>query len=219
LTLVKAELAKAQREFAQWHADLAANGKFVGPPGTPGEKGAPGALGPPGAPGPVGERGAAGERGEPGDQGPQGFEGAPGRDGRDGLPGVSGVTGERGKDGRDGVDGKDGLGVADLDVVYDGERRLVVRWTNGDRLVERAWIMPIAIYRGVWREGSYEPNDVVTYAGSTFICKIDTIQKPETDDWRLSVKRGNHGRDGKPGEPGAPGPEGRPGRDLSYAAR
>src|SRR5262245_12998012 len=70
-----------------------------------------------------GEKGDDGEPGPPGAPGAAGEEGRPGRDGRDGLPGVPGA---RGFDGTNGKDGKDGLGIADLEITYDGDRKSVV---------------------------------------------------------------------------------------------
>jgi integrin beta 3 len=73
------------------------------------------------------------------------------------------------------------------------------------------------IYRGVWKAGdAYEPGDTVTWGGSLFVCRRETIAKPETnDDWTLAVKRGRDGKDGQPGRPGERGPEGAAGRDLT----
>jgi len=160
--------------------------------------------------------------GPPGPPGPPGADGAPGadgRDGRDGLPGVQGLPGEKGRDGRDGIDGKDGLGVADFDVLHDSDRRITLVWSNDERTIQRSFEFPFQCYRGVWREGTYQRGDQVTRNGSQFTAKCETTLPPESDDWQLSAKRGNHGKDGKDGERGPPGPEGRPGRDLSFATR
>src|SRR5690606_9357342 len=65
-------------------------------------------------------------------------------------------------------DGIDGLGVKDLDVVQDG-RAIVLRWSNGDRTEERRFEFPVAIYRGVFKEGhAYEPGDMVTFGGNVW---------------------------------------------------
>lgn len=164
-------------------------------------------------------RGERGDRGADGTQGPPGADGAdgqPGRDGRDGLPGVAGANGERGRDGLAGKDGKDGLGVADFDVAYDGRRKFTLRWLNGERLVERTFVMPIQIYCGSWENGkAYEANDVVTHGGQLFVAKCNTDKRPFGDDWQLASKRGADGKDGKEGKQGVPGPPGRDGRDLT----
>ncbi|MDX0487531.1 hypothetical protein GOL97_26125 [Sinorhizobium medicae] len=101
--------------------------------------------------------------------------------------------------GRDGDPGKDGLGFDDLDVSYDGEKTITLKFTQGERVKEFAFTMPVVIDRGVYRDGSeYKAGDGVTWGGSFWIAQKDTSAKPDAgDDWRLSVKRG---RDGKHGE-------------------
>lgn len=101
--------------------------------------------------------------------------------------------------GEDGDPGNDGLGFDDLDVVYDGEKTITLKFTQGERVKEFAFTMPVVIDRGVYRDGSeYKAGDGVTWGGSFWIAQKDTSAKPDAgDDWRLSVKRG---RDGKNGE-------------------
>ncbi|WP_085043854.1 hypothetical protein [Ensifer aridi] len=101
--------------------------------------------------------------------------------------------------GRDGDPGKDGLGFDDFDVSYDGEKTVTLKFTQGERVKEFAFTMPVVIDRGVYRDGSqYKAGDGVTWGGSFWIAQKDTSAKPDAgDDWRLSVKRG---RDGKNGE-------------------
>jgi hypothetical protein len=160
--------------------------------------------------------GERGQDGPPGAPGISGIDGASGRDGRDGLPGVPGPPGEHGRDGINGKDGKDGLGVADFDVLHDGRRKFILRWANGDRLVEKFFVLPVQIYCGVWESGkSYESHDVVTYGGSMFVAKCNTDKRPEGEDWQLCVKRGGNGSNGKEGKQGPQGPAGRDGRDLT----
>lgn len=103
-----------------------------------------------------------------------------------------------GKDGDPGKDGADGVGFDDLDVTYDGEKTITLKFTKGDRVKEFAFTMPVVIDRGVYREGQeYKAGDAVTWAGSVWIAQKDTSVKPDTgDDWRLSVKRGRDGKDG-----------------------
>lgn len=52
-------------------------------------------------------------------------------------------------------------------------------------------------YRGVYRsDESYEPQDVVTFSGSAWICKEATTDKPgEGGAWQLMVKKGRDGKD------------------------
>lgn len=57
-------------------------------------------------------------------------------------------------------------------------------------------------YRGVWKEGEVYNREVgVTHAGSMWIAKAVTTERPGTDEgaafWVLAVKRGTDGRDGK----------------------
>lgn len=164
-----------------------------------------GLTGPEGRPGRDGEPGAAGRPGE------RGLQGEPGRDGRDGLPGVPGRPGEKGvdgvdgKDGRDGADGKDGLGFEDLNVEYDGERGLLLRFACGELVKEFRFTLPGIIYRGVWKEGAFAKGDAVTWGGSMWIAMEDTSEQPEKSAaWRLAVKRGDKGKDLRPDEPKGP---------------
>jgi hypothetical protein len=198
-------------------------------PGPAGEKGATGSPGELGATGPIGETGPRGDKGEPGDLGPIGPIGPPGTpgpagekgmdgiNGRDGLPGLAGLTGPKGFDGTNGtngIDGKDGLGFDDLDVTYDGERGFTLCFARGEQKKEFTFSMPVMLYRNVWKEGTYERGDVVTFGGSQFHCNRPTSDKPETSDaWTLCAKRGRDGKDGKPGDRG---PQGLPAKERAY---
>lgn len=97
-----------------------------------------------------------------------------------------------------GEDGDDGLGFDDLDVAYDGEKTITLKFTQGERVKEFAFTMPVVIDRGVYRDGSeYKAGDGVTWGGSFWIAQKDTSAKPDAgDDWRLSVKRGRDGKNG-----------------------
>lgn len=82
-------------------AQLASDGKAVGPPGPPGPHGPDGAKGPPGPagvgpPGPEGPRGAKGDPGPPGPEGPQGIQGLQGAQGVQGPQGPQGPKGPPG---------------------------------------------------------------------------------------------------------------------------
>jgi Collagen triple helix repeat (20 copies) len=163
-----------------------------------------------------GEKGDRGDDGAPGPPGPPGAAGADGATGRDGRDGLPGVPGDRGRDGANGKDGKDGLGVADLDITYDGGRRETYRWSNGDRMIEKTFVRAWPLYCGTWESGkAYEAHDIVTYGGELYIAKCDTNNRPRTDDWQLCSKRGADGKDGKPGDRGPAGPTGMNGRDLT----
>jgi hypothetical protein len=170
----------------------------IGPAGPIGEKGEPGNVGPPGPmgpSGPVGEKGPAGigvsgEPGPPGATGPIGPEGKslPGPPGRDGLPGIPGR------------DGKDGLGLEHFDIQYDGNKTFIFTYGAGDRLERKSFMIPVNVWRGIWKAGAYLHGDTVTWNGSLWIAQRDTEKKPAgfdgNDDWILAVKRG---RDGKAG--------------------
>lgn len=134
----------------------------------------------------------------PGLQGEQGKEGPQGRDGRDGQPGRDGKDGEKGLDGKDGANGLDGVGFDDLSLDYDGERALTVRFQKGERIKEFPIILPIHIDRGVYRPGTFEKGDGVTFGGSYWTAKCTTETKPgDSDDWGLTVRKGRDGKDAK----------------------
>jgi hypothetical protein len=166
-------------------------------------------------PGAKGEKGDRGEKGDPGDPGPAGAA----RDGRDGLPGRDG---EKGLDGLPGRDGKDGLGFDDLGVDYDGERTVTLRYVRGDDVKAFPLVLPVPIYRGVYRpDQNYARGDQVTFGGSIWHCNQPSEEKPGDGSaaWTLAAKRGRDGRNGKDGEKGERGLEGKPGRDLTELER
>jgi len=97
-------------------------------------------------------------------------------------------------------DGRDAVPVDGFDVKLEG-RRLILTLTPADpdiAPVTRELTLPMFEYHGVWKDGEYDTNAVVTFGGSAFIATRPTKAKPETDDsWRLIVKRGRDGKDGK----------------------
>lgn len=107
-----------------------------------------------------------------------------------------------------GPPGRDGFSLEDLAFEYDGERRVTLRFECGDIKKELELVLPIPIYRGVYKEGErYERGDSVSFGGSTFVAHEDTSDKPETSKaWQLSVKRGRDGRDGVVRNIPTPGP-------------
>lgn len=148
-------------------------------------------------------------------------DGEPGRDGLDvkdmfradggRLVAVmsDGTTKDLGKFvGDDGKPGLDGVGFDDMTVEHDGERKAVLRFTKGERVVENVITLPTVIYRGVFKaEQPYERGDSVTQAGSTWIATKDTSERPgDGADWVLSVKRGRDGKDGELKPPTDPKP-------------
>jgi hypothetical protein len=113
-------------------------------------------------------------------------------------------------------------------VVLDGIAEESERVLDDGRMLERTTVYTsgrsftrrietaVAIYRGVWKEGSYRRGDLVTRDGSQWHCEKDTAATPGlSPDWRLCVKRGRDGKDGKPGTAGERGPPGTAGRDLT----
>lgn len=155
--------------------------------------------------------------GPPGAVGPPGPEGQQGRDGRDGVPGALGATGARGLDGKDGTNGRDGLGFEDLDIAFDGERTVTLRFMRGDQIKEFPVVFHnAAIYRDVFKQGtSYARSDLVTWGGSMWIARQATSDKPGegATQWQLVVKAGREGREGKAGR------DGKDGKDLLKGLR
>lgn len=102
-------------------------------------------------------------------------------------------------------DGVDGFGFDDVNVDYDGERRVTLRFARGDRVKEFPVVLPIPIDRGVWQSGvTYAAGDCVTRSGSYWIAQRDTTAAPGAhDDWRLAVKKGRDGKDASRAREGA----------------
>lgn len=169
-----------------------------GKDGLDGKDGADGRAGADGAPGTDGKGGDAGDRGAAGEKGADGRDGRDGQSGQTGIAGRDGIDGSPGRDGVNGKDGLDGLGFDDLSVEHDGERTFTLSFRRGDQVKEFAFALPVAIDRGVYKDGTdYARGDGVTWAGSWFLAQKDQPQgKPgESDDWRLAVKRGRDGKD------------------------
>ena len=205
-------------------------------PAVKGEKGDKGDAGEPGAAG-VGESGPAGPVGPAGQNGKDadpevinalvaeavqkavalipvakdGRDGDDGKDGRDGLSGQPGRDGEKGADGLNGKDGADGLGFDDIKVEHDGERGFLLKFVAQDRQTTfGGFSVPVQIYRGVWRQDTYEAGDTVTWAGSMWHCNGTTNEKPGDGSkaWTLCVKKGSDGKGGPQGPEGKGGPQG-----------
>lgn len=132
-----------------------------------GPRGFPGIDGVQGDKGDKGERGFEGPKGERGEQGTQGERGEIGPVGAAGIPGVDGQDGERGETGPRGPPGPKG--------------------EKGD---------PGLNWRGKFSHGTrYMPGDGVTYEGSSWIAKFDTVALPTTFavDWDLLASKGDTG--------------------------
>jgi len=214
--------------------------------GLSGERGEKGEAGLPGERGEKGDIGERGERGLPGDRGERGEKGEEGQAGRDALEIVmlqeidhsrsyprgvfakhaGGIvksirrtnhfTGDLEKDGWEVMV----EGLADLDIVQDGERTVIftVTKTSG-AIVEKRINLAVPIHRGVYKpETTYEKYDLVTSGGSTWQALKDApVEKPGdgSQEWRLIVKRGRDGKDGERGMQGERGTKGENGRDLT----
>ncbi len=103
---------------------------------------------------------------------------------------------------KDGAPGRDGLSIEDFDATLGADgRTLTLRFSRGEVAKEFAFRLAIPIDCGVYREdASYAKGDGVTFGGSWFIAQKDApVGKPgDSDDWRLSVKRGRDGKDAAP---------------------
>jgi integrin beta 3 len=196
-----------------------------GEPGEPGQPGAPGevdmaavkalieevvaAL-------PPADKGEPGDPGQPGEKGEPGADGAPGADGKDGV-GLADALIDKdghlvltmtdgrtkslccviGKDGEPGKDGLDGVTPEFMDAEFVG-RTLRLTFGEGERVKTVEFQMATPEYRGVFRESeTYEPGDMVTWAGSTWHCDEAKGLKPGAPDsgWTLAVKAGRPGKD------------------------
>lgn len=100
---------------------------------------------------------------------------------------------------KDGVDGKDGLGFDDLDVEQTSERTIVLRFERDGIKKEFPILVPMPIYRGIYKPGKYQRGDLVTLGGSLWHCEVETEEKPgdTSQTWKLAVKRGRDGQDGR----------------------
>ena len=97
-----------------------------------------------------------------------------------------------------GPPGPPGVGLDDYDCTFDGERTvtLTLKSAAGPKAIDL--VFPVPIYREVYRPGeTYGAGDMVTWEGSTWVCRETTTSKPGDTDkrWRLAVKRGRDGRD------------------------
>jgi integrin beta 3 len=174
-----------------------------------------------------GERGTDGREGKDGRDGRDGKDGAPGRDALDLeiLPGIDesksyargtfaqyrgGIIRALRKSDpiTDGID-KAGWavlidGIAAIVVLQGDDARtisVVAMLTSGTKTVSD-FVLPVIIYREVWREGEYTRGDVVTWGGSAWHCQEKTTDKPgNSTSWRLMVKEGARGKDGGSGSP------------------
>jgi hypothetical protein len=103
--------------------------------------------------------------------------------------------------GRDGKDGEPGMGFDDLELSFDGHRTLVFKFTRDEKTKEFAFLVPVPLYREVFKEGiTYYRGDMVSFGGSIWHCaEPSTITKPGQGNpaWKLACKHGRDGRDGR----------------------
>jgi integrin beta 3 len=197
-----------------------------GAPGVDGRDGAPGLAGKDGADGKDGAPGLDGRDGVAGLDGKDGHDGLTGKDGiglaavfrdidgncimtlGDGrtvnigrIDGADGRDGAPGMNGKDGADGRDGFGFEDMteELAEDG-RTVIRRYTRGDLTKEFRHTFAVVLDRGLWKEGTYQKGDGVTWQGQFYIAQNPTSARPLTpaanDDWRLAIKKGKDGKDG-----------------------
>ena len=227
IDIVARAIAEVTAPLLERISVLEAREAVKGEKGDAGRDGADGV----GEPGPVGPVGPAGQDGKDADPeviraivteavqkavalipvAKDGRDGVDGKDGRDGLSGQPGRDGEKGMDGRNGKDGADGLGFGDLEVEHYGERGITSRAVRGEISKAIGQItIPALIYRGVWRQATYDKGDTVTWAGSMWHANDTTNEKPGDGSkaWTLCVKKGADGRVGPEGKSGPQGPKG-----------
>lgn len=106
-----------------------------------------------------------------------------------------------GKDGDPGKDGAPGFALEDFDasLMEDG-RTVLLSFTGKDIDYKVELGFPAMIYRGVYREGSYEKGDTVTWGGSLWHCDAEKTEEKPGDGskaWTLCAKKGRDGRDGE----------------------
>ena len=138
--------------------------------------------------------------------------------------------------GRDGKDGEPGMGFDDLEVGFDGHRTMVFKFTRGEKTKEFSFLLPVPLYREVFKEGTtYCRGDMVSFGGSIWHCaEPSTITKPGQGNpaWKLAAKHGRDGKDGRSAYQVAvdagfrgsesdwlktlKGPPGPPGKDLRH---
>ncbi|SJM33015.1 hypothetical protein [Mesorhizobium delmotii] len=84
----------------------------------------------------------------------------------------------------------------DIDETIEDGGRIVVRrfMRNGELISEKRHVTAAMIYRGIYSEKTfYLPGDVVTKAGSMWICRAECTGIFNGDFWVLAVKKGRDG--------------------------
>jgi hypothetical protein len=84
-------------------------------------------------------------------------------------------------------------GVRAFHVEQIDERNLVaVSQMASGKEQRQEFAMPAMIYKAVWKEGTYQKGDTVTWGGSLWHCDEDTDEKPgdASKCWTLCAKKG-----------------------------
>lgn len=193
----------------------------AGKDGLDGKDGKDGKDGVDGKDGKDGERGPAGKDGLDGKDGKDGKDGADGKDGKDGKDAdpvsekaiadavaaqferrFADLTLSWERQARDAIskaldkmptpkDGVDGLPADAIEITQSGRD---VTITVGEK--SHTIRLDTVIDQGVWKEGSYQKGDGVSFGGSFWIAQEDTADAPSASKaWRLAVKKGRDGRD------------------------
>ncbi|HCI6749240.1 TPA: phage portal protein, partial [Klebsiella variicola subsp. variicola] len=88
----------------------------------------------------------------------------------------------------------DGLKAIEVEQSDDLRTFTIKAMSAAGRLTEKAFSVPVMIYRDVFSNGkAYEPGDAVTWGGSIWHCYEPTTDKPgepHSKGWRLAVKKG-----------------------------
>lgn len=96
-------------------------------------------------------------------------------------------------------DGRDAFPLESFDLILgDDGRTVTVKMQAGETIVEKSVKIPAVIDRGVFKPGSYEKGDGVSYGGSFWIAKCDEpkgVPGSGETDWRCAVKKGRDGKD------------------------
>jgi len=170
----------------------------------------PGATGAQGATGLQGATGAQGSTGIQGSTGPQGSTGVTGPQGSTGATGIQGPQGSTGATGLDGATGSTGPVGATGPFGPPGPQGATGAGATGATGAQGATGIT---WRQTWSSSNtYDYNDVVYYAGSSYICTAPvnpasaTTPDVATANWALFVLKGTDGSNGNIGATGASGP-------------
>lgn len=90
-------------------------------------------------------------------------------------------------------------GMSDISIDYDGEKSIAIKIEKSSgEISEKSFNVPVMIYKGIWKQGTYSKGDTVTIGGSLYHCNKETTDaRPATsEDWTLCAKRGQDGKDG-----------------------